>query len=99
MKMIDGLAPVVSSVDDGTVAFGQSLTARKLRCHPVQMANQGALLFGCLANRADVFTRNNQHMHWRLWVDVGKSVALVVLVDGLGGNASFDDPAKEAAHD
>jgi hypothetical protein len=52
-----------------------------------------------MANRGNVLARNNQHVHWCLGVNVGKNIALIVLVDGLGGDASFDDPAKKAAHD
>src|SRR5580704_5825917 len=63
------------------------------------MTDQGLVLFGCMRNRGDVLARNDQHVHRRLRIDVGKSVALIVLVDGLGGNAPVDDPAKEAAHD
>jgi hypothetical protein len=36
-------------------------------------------------------------MHRRLRIDVRERVAVIVLVDGLGGNASFDDPAEKAA--
>jgi hypothetical protein len=31
-------------------------------------------------------------------MNIGKGVALVILVDGSGRNASFDDLAKQAAH-
>jgi len=99
MEMVDGLAAIVSGVDNGAVALGQPLAARNLRGHPMQVADQRSLLFGHISHRGDVLAWNDQHVHRRLRIDVGKSVALIVLVDGLGGNASFDDPAKEAAHD
>jgi hypothetical protein len=72
MDVVDSLAAIVSGVDDGAVALCQSPAARKLRSHPVQMADQGAILFGCMRNRGDVFARTNQHVHRRLWVDVGQ---------------------------
>ena len=99
MNMVDGLAAVVTGVDDRAVALSQSLAARNLGRHPMQMADQGTVILGRMPNRGNVFARNNQHMHRCLRVDVGKDVALIVLVDGLGGDASVDDPAKKAAHD
>jgi hypothetical protein len=37
-------------------------------------------------------------MDWSLGVDVGKGVAELVLVDGSGGNGSFNDFAEETTH-
>jgi hypothetical protein len=42
--------------------------------------------------------RRYQNMHRSLRMDVGKRVALFVLVDGGGGYASVNDLAKKAAH-
>jgi len=98
MDVVNSLAAVFSGVDDGAIALGQSLAASNLRGHPVQMADQGAVLAGGMGNRGGVLARNNQHVYRRLRIDVGKSVALIVLIDGLGRDASFDDPAKETTH-
>ena len=45
-----------------------------------------------------MFARNDEDVHRGLGIDVGKSIALVILVDGFGRNASINDLAKDAAH-
>jgi hypothetical protein len=45
-----------------------------------------------------VLARDNQDVHGRCRVNVGEGVPEVVLVDGRGGNGSFNDLAKKAAH-
>lgn len=46
-----------------------------------------------------MLSRDDEDVHWRLRMNVSKGVTLVVLVDGRGGNASFNDFAEETAHD
>jgi hypothetical protein len=98
MDVIHSLAAVFTRVDHRSIASSQSFGASNLSCHPMQMADQGAVLPACMGNGGDVLTRQDKHVHRRLRIDVGKSVALFVLVDGLGRDTSIDDPAKEAAH-
>jgi len=64
----------------------------------VKMADEEAVLLARMGNGRDVLTRNNEDVHRRLRIDICEGVALVVLVDGVGRDASFDDPAEEAAH-
>ena len=45
-----------------------------------------------------MFARNDQHVHGRLRMEVGKGVHLIILVDGRGWNLAFNDFAKDAAH-
>ena len=45
-----------------------------------------------------MFAGRHQHMHGRLGVKIGEGVALLVLVDGGGGNASVNNLAKDATH-
>ncbi len=62
------------------------------------MTEQRVWSFAGLGHRVNVFARDDEDMHRRLRIDVGKGVALVVLVDGGRRNASIDDLAEEAAH-
>ena len=48
--------------------------------------------------RSDVFARHNQHMHRRLGINVGERVALLILINGSGRNAPFEDLAEDAIH-
>lgn len=98
VDVIDGLPAVFSGIDHRSIAPSQSFGASNLSGYPVQMSDEGAVLAASMCNGADVLTRNDQHVHRCLRIDIGKGVALVVLVYGLGRDTSLDDPAKEAAH-
>jgi hypothetical protein len=60
----------------------------------MEMADQGVVLLIGVGNRRNMLARNNEDVYGGLGIDVGKGVALVVLVDSLGWNASIDDPAE-----
>jgi hypothetical protein len=96
--MVDRLSAVSAGVDHGAIALRQSFGTRDLGSCPVKVADQGAMLLACMGNGRDVLTRNNEDVHRRLRIDVAEGVALLVLKYGVGRDASFDDPAKEAAH-
>jgi hypothetical protein len=96
--MVDCLSTVFAGVDHGPIALRQSFGTRDLGGCPMKVADQGAVLLARMCNGLDVLTRNNEDMHRRLRIDVGEGVALVVLVNGLGRNASIDNLAEEAAH-
>ena len=51
-----------------------------------------------MVKRCDVLAGNHEEVRRRLGVDVKESDALVVLVDGLGGDGSIDDLAEGAIH-
>ena len=94
MKVIHGLPPILSRVDHRAVAIGQSLVTRDLRRDQMEMAQQGTVFDGGVFNRSQVRARNNQHVNGRLRIDIREGVALLILVDGLRGNASIDDSAE-----
>ena len=96
--MIHGLAAVRAGVDHHAIALGEAFVAGNLGRGPQQMAEQRAIPLIAFGQRGDMFARRDQHMHRRLRIDVGKGVALLVLVDGGGGNASFNDLAEKATH-
>jgi hypothetical protein len=98
VEMIDSLAAVITDTDGDTIAFGEAFIAGDLRGDPQQVTKQLLVRLIGVSQRFDVLARHNQDMHGSLWDDVEKCVALFVLVDGGGGNASVKDLAKDAAH-
>ncbi len=96
--MIDGLAAVCAVVDDHAITLGEAFGTGNFGHGTQQMAKQRLVAFIAIGQRRDVFPRGQQHMHGRLRVDVGKGVAQLVLVNGGGGDASFNDLAEEATH-
>ena len=96
--MLNGLAAVFASIDDGAVALGQSFLAGDLGDYPEQMSEQRSVLDRCFGERADVLARDNQHMHGGVGMNVGEGDTLLVLEDADGGDASVDDFAEQAGH-
>lgn len=99
MDMIDGLPAIFAGVNHSAISLRQSFGAGDFGGCPMKMADQGIVLLISVRNRRNVLARNNKDVYGRLRIDVGKGVALVVLVDSLGWNASIDDPAEETTHD
>ena len=98
VEMIDGLAAVLAGVDHHPIALGEALGAGDLGRGPQQVSEQRAVTLHALGQRGDMFAGRDQHMHRRLRMKVREGVALLVLVDGRGGDASVNDLAKEATH-
>ena len=98
MEVVHRLAAFFAGVHHDAIAIREPLLACDLRRGPHQMAQQCAVIFAGCGHGADVFARNNQNVHWRLGVEVGKSVAQVVLINRCRGDLPFDDLAKNATH-
>ena len=98
MDVVHCLSAVLAGVDHSTIALRQSLGSRNLGGCPMKVADQGAVFLASMGSGRDVLTRNDEDVYRRLRIDVGKGVALVVLVDGFGRDTSIDNPAEEAAH-
>jgi hypothetical protein len=98
MNMVYGLATILSRIDHGAIAFLQSFRAGNLCRGPMQMANQGIVLFPGMGDGSYVFAGNNEDVDGGLRMDVGERIALFILIDSFGWNASIDDLAKYAAH-
>ena len=64
----------------------------------MQMANQRIVLFSGMCDGSYVFARNDENVDRGLRIDVGECIALGILIDSFGWNASIDDLAKYAAH-
>jgi hypothetical protein len=98
VKMIDGLAAIGAGADHYTIAFGKLLLAGDFGGGPEKMTEQRAIAGDCLGERGDMFARDDEDVCWSLRIYVQEGVALVVLIDAGGGDGSFHDLAKEAAH-
>jgi len=64
----------------------------------ISAAAQRLVGFSGNSHGIDMLAGHDEHVDRGLRVNVGKGVALLVLVDGRGGNASVDDLAKQAIH-
>jgi hypothetical protein len=98
MDVVDCLTAIRADVDDGAVSLREAFGAGDLGGDPLQMTEQLSVLFSGLSEGANVFSRNDKNVHWRLRLDVGERVAVFILVDGPGGYGSIDDLAKDATH-
>ena len=96
--MVDGLAAVGAGVDDYSIALGEAFGAGDLGCGPEEMAEEFFVVGVGFGEGDDVLARGDEDVDGGLGMDVGEGVALVVLVDGGGGDGAVDDLAEEAAH-
>ncbi len=63
------------------------------------MTEQRLIIPSSRCKGIDVLARRDQKMRGCLRVNVRKGVALLILVDGLGWNRTFNDFAEKATHD
>ena len=98
VKMIDGLAAVFAGVDDYAIALAEAFVAGNRGGCIQEMAEQVAVVSGCVVERGEVFTGNDENVDRRDRMNVGEGVAELVLVDGSGGNGTFGDLAEDAGH-
>jgi hypothetical protein len=97
--MVDRLAAVGAGVDDDAIAVAELFGAGDLRGDPVQVAEEASLALIGVGHGIDVLARDDEDVDGRLGMQVGEGVGQVVGINGGGGNASFGDLAKDAAHD
>ena len=98
MEMIDGLPAVPSSTDYGSVAIFEALGPRDLRSCPKQVSQQRLIFLCYLSERRDVLSGDDQHVGRSSRINVQESVALFILIDGLGWDGAGSDFAKQAFH-
>jgi hypothetical protein len=94
VKVVDGLAPVVAGIDDGSKASRQALTVGYARRNQVKVSQQILIFGGGFCQRTDVLTRYNQYVRWRLGVDVPERVRPIVFKDFLRRNFAGHDFAE-----
>jgi len=98
VEMVDGLAAVGAGVDDYAIAFGEAFGFGDFGCGPEEMAEELFVIGIGFGERDDVLARGDEDVDRGLRMDVGEGVALVVFVNGGGGNGAVDDLAEDAAH-
>ena len=98
VEMIDRLAAVCAGVDHYPIALRQALFPGQICCDPQEVAQKGGMLLAGLGQRNQVLPGRNQEMHRRLGMNIGEGVTAVVLVFGIGWDASIHDLAEKAAH-
>lgn len=98
VDVVDCLAPVFSRVDDRAVSLRKPLCAGDLGRGPLQVSEEMLVVFLGVSNGRDVLPGDDEDVDGGLRLDVREGVAMLILVDGFGGNASVDDLAENAAH-
>jgi hypothetical protein len=98
MEMVDGLTAFHAGVRHDAVTLGEAFFAGDLRCDPEQMAEQVALAFAGLMDRANVFAGDDEDVDRRLRIDVGKGVDAIVLKDSGRRDFAPSDLAEDATH-
>lgn len=98
VEVVYGLATMLSRIDHSAIAVLEPFRTSDFGSGPMQMPDQRIVLFACMSDRSQVLAGNNKDVNRGLRIDVGEGIALVILIDGFGGDASIDDPAKDAAH-
>src|ERR1039458_7446812 len=98
VEVVNGLAAVRAGVYDNAVALGKLFDSCNLcRCRQQLTEHQCVTNLG-VAERVDVLARHDEHMRWRLGMQVGEGVAELILVNRLGRDGSFNDFAEGATH-
>ena len=83
--MVDRLPRITSTVDDGTIPVTQLQLFRHLACNNQQVAQHLLIGGSCMSKRWNLLLRNDHDVGRRLWVDIAKREALIVLIDDIGG--------------
>jgi hypothetical protein len=96
--MGDGLAAIFASVNDHAITLVEILGAGDAGGGPEQVAEQRCVVPAGFDHGDNVLARRDKDVDRRLWVDVRKGVAKLILIDGGGGDAPLNDHAKEATH-
>jgi hypothetical protein len=95
MEVIYRLSAVIPGVDDDAVASVQLMSAGELGGCGHQMSQQRRVFSQRLGLRGDVLLGDDKQMRRRLWVDIGKADAEVVLIHSTGGNGAGNDLTEE----
>ena len=96
MHVEDGLARFRSDVEHGAVAVFDAALAADFGGSQMEPSYQFGILLLSFLQAANVLFWDDQHVRWRLRVDVLECEGVVVFVDFLGGNLAHDDSAEEA---
>jgi len=76
--------------------FRKPLVLRDGRCTTDQLADDLLIFHADVVQRRDVPFRHDQHVGWRLRIDVVERENAIVFVDDAGWDFPFDDFAEQA---
>lgn len=96
--MLDGLAAIFSGIDDDAIPLREAFLAGDFCGDPEQMSEERGMVRTGISKRGEMLARNDEDMHGSFGSDVSEGVALLVLIDRRGGDASFNDFAEQTAH-
>ena len=82
---------VGSAVDHDSIAGGQLQLFCHITRNQKEFAEQCGVLICCIRETLNSFFRHDQHMHWRLGIDVVKRNRVLIFPNDFGGNLARDD--------
>lgn len=92
--MLHALTAVLAYVGDDSVTVGEFERLCYLRDSGKDVCHLNRALLAYLVCRSYMMLRYNEAVHGRLRIDVTEGVAVLVLVDLVGGNISVYDSAE-----
>src|SRR5215831_21108534 len=97
MDVEDGLPSAAIGVEERAVAGLRESAFFGDRCGAsYELADDLLILDADVVQRRDVPLRNDQHVRWRLRVDVVECQYSIVFIDDARGNRAIDDFAEQA---
>jgi len=75
--------------------FGDALCRRYFTRCGVQTADKRLIFFRNIVDRRDVFSRDNQHVCWCLWIDVAECDRRFGFIDNIRRNIAAQNFAKQ----
>lgn len=91
MDVIDGLPGSRTAVEDRSIAVVESLVFCQLSCDREQVTHQGLVYLIEIVEAGDRLTGNDQYVGRRLWIDISKGDARVVLIHHVGRYVTVRD--------
>lgn len=93
--MEDRLACIRPNVIDSTETLLKFAFMRNLCRHKLAIAHELRIRFRCLVDPDNMLLWDDQHVRWRLRIDVLERESLLVFIDFLGGNFAGNDLAEK----
>lgn len=91
VEVINGLAAIVTNVDDGAVAVFEVQIAGKLGGDEQEVPEDGFILRFGVGEGGNFLQGDDQNMRGRLGIDIVESEAAIVLMDDRSGKFTVDD--------
>jgi hypothetical protein len=96
VKVIDGLSAVGAGVDDEAKTVVEVLQLCNFICCEKEFTENSGFGSGGVCDGSEVLLGDDQDMHRRLWMDVGKREHVIILVEARDRDHTVGDLAEEA---